>query len=208
MKIHSHSKRAALALFLTLLLALCLPLAVSAAEGEGGEEAPVTTAAPERAPQEDVLPVGTVFYEFFTENLSGLLSGATFLLALVLSLLLRRRVLPPLLETLTSLLGKSRELGEALSARESEGSEKVAALFDEAERILGEARSAAERAEEAAAAIRQGETGREEAALILREQTALLYELLMSANLPQYQKDRIGEAHAAVRAALREICHD
>ncbi len=206
MKTYFTAKRAALALVLALLLALVLPLAVSAAEGEGAEAA-VTTAVTAEAVEEDYTPIGTLCYEFLTENLSGILSGATFLLALVLSLVLRKRVLPPLLDTLGTLLGKSRDLGEALSAKETEGRERVSQLFREAESILGEARSAAERAEEAADAIRRGEEGRAEAALILREQTALLYELLMSANLPQYQKDRIGEAHAAATTALREISH-
>ena len=203
------AKRAALALTLALLLACFLPLAVSAAEGESEESTPVTTAPVTTAPAEsavgDDTPIATLLHEFLKENLSGLLSGAAFLLALVLSLLLRKRVLPPLLETLTALLGKSRDLSEALCTREAEGHERLTGLFTEAERILAEASAAAERAEEAADAIREGKEGRAEAALILREQTSLLYELLMSANLPQYQKDRIGEAHAAALAALREI---
>ena len=216
------AKRAPIALALALLLACLLPLAVSAAEGESEGSAPVTAvttvpadptvptvptdlADPAESTEGDYTPIGTLLHEFLAENLSGLLSGATFLLALVLSLLLRKRVLPPLLETLTALLGKSRDLSEALSARETEGHERLTGLFTEAERILCEARVAAERAEEAADAIREGKEGRAEAALILREQTSLLYELLMSANLPQYQKDRIGEAHAAALAALREI---
>ena len=199
MKKFLTAKRAALALTLALLLACFLPLAVSAAEGESEESTPVTTApmttapvttAPAESAVGDDTPIATLLHEFLKENLSGLLSGATFLLALVLSLLLRKRVLPPLLETLTTLLGKSRDLSEALCTREAEGHERLAGLFTEAERILAEASAAAERAE---------------AALILREQTSLLYELLMSANLPQYQKDRIGEAHAAALAALREI---
>ena len=43
---------------------------------------------------------------------------------------------------------------------------------------------------------------------ILREQVNLLYELLISANLPQYQKDRIGAAHAAAMALLEEGDHE
>ena len=137
MKKFLTAKRAALALTLALLLACFLPLAVSAAEGESEESTPVTTApmttapvttAPAESAVGDDTPIATLLHEFLKENLSGLLSGATFLLALVLSLLLRKRVLPPLLETLTTLLGKSRDLSEALCTREAEGHERLAGL--------------------------------------------------------------------------------
>ena len=200
---------AALALLLLMLAALTAPAAL-AAEPDG--ESPVTAVA-ESAPaetdvmNEDYTPLATLVADFLGENAAGLLSGATFALTLILSLVCRKRLVPPLLEALSSLLGKSRDLSDAIRAGQAEEREGLTRLFGEAEELLAEVKAAATRAEEATAAIRRGESGREETALILREQTNLLYELLMSANLPQYQKDRIGAAHAAAEAALAELSH-
>ena len=193
---------------LVLLLALALltlPLTVSAAAADGEETAPAApvTEVTEEA-EEDHTPIATLISDFLAENAAGLLSGASFLLTLILSLALRKRILPPILDALTGLIGKSRDLGEALSAKEAEGRAELAALLREAEEILKAQRAAAERAEAVADALRREEGGRAEAALVLREQTALLYELLMSANLPEYQKERIGELHARITAVLSE----
>ena len=214
-----HPYRAAALIALALLLALGLPSLCAAAaepitttaeapvtEARPTAEAPVTEARPTvDAPGEDAAPatVGGAIGDFLREHLSGILSGATLTVTLVASLALRRRILPSLIEALSALLGKSREAVGAIT----EGNEATRAAVDvmlrEAEGLLGEARAAAERAEQSANALNAAWGDKATLARVLTEQSTLLYELLMSANLPQYEKDRIGSVHAAVLAALK-----
>lgn len=203
------SRLAALALAALLFTLLLLP--VSAAEATSA--APEVTTAPAAvttAPEEtaDYTPVSTLIAEFLGENAASLLSGAGLLLTLVLTLLLRGRVLPSLLSALSSLVGKSQKTLEALELTRTEEGARASALLSRAEELLAEATRASATAEECAAAILKRGEGQEATALLLREQSSLLYELLMSANLPQYQKDRIGSAFARIEAALSETPHE
>lgn len=199
------------ALLLAALLFTLLLLPVSAAEATSA--APEVTTAPAAvttAPEEtaDYTPVSTLIAEFLGENAASLLSGAGLLLTLVLTLLLRGRVLPSLLSALSSLVGKSQKTLEALELTRTEEGARASALLSRAEELLAEATRASATAEECAAAILKRGEGQEATALLLREQSSLLYELLMSANLPQYQKDRIGSAFARIEAALSETPHE
>ena len=205
--------RVAILVLATLLFAL--PLAMTAAAAEEGTEPPVTTAvttaAPatdaEKIPTEEVTVAGAIA-DFFRNESAGILSGATLLLTIFFSLGFRKKVIPSLLDALGTLIGKSREaVGAITEGHEAEHAELMA-LFDRADAMLAEARAATTAAEEAAAALTSD--GKERGAMrsILAEQSDLLYELLMSANLPQYQKDRIGEQHARVKAALLGEGHD
>lgn len=216
----THRIRKTALLMLAVLLSLALPtLAVSGVDYTEGAAADMTepahTAATPAAtspaatepavasPDKEPATVGGAIGDFLREHLSGILSGATLTVTLVLSIALRRRILPSLIEALSALLGKSREAVGAIS----EGNEATRAAVDgmlkEAEALLSEARAAAERAEESAAALKAEWGDKATLARVLTEQSTLLYELLMSANLPQYEKDRIGTVHAAVLAALK-----
>ena len=205
--------RVAILVLATLLLAL--PFTMAAAAAEEGTEPPVTaavtTAAPtpteEEIPTEEVTVAGAIA-DFFRNESAGILSGATLLLTVFFSLGFRKKVIPSLLDALGTLIGKSREaVGAITEGHEAEHAELMA-LFDRTDAMLAEARAATSAAEEAAAALTAD--GKERGALraILAEQSDLLYELLMSANLPQYQKDRIGTQHARVKAALLGEGHD
>ena len=205
--------RVAILVLATLLLAL--PFTMAAAAAEEGTEPPVTaavtTAAPttdaEEIPTEEVTVAGAIA-DFFRNESAGILSGATLLLTVFFSLGFRKKVIPSLLDALGTLIGKSREaVGAITEGHEAEHAELMA-LFDRLDGMLAEARAATSAAEEAAAALTAD--GKERGALraILAEQSDLLYELLMSANLPQYQKDRIGTQHARVKAALLGEGHD
>ena len=232
MKTHSLIKRGAIALL--LLLALTLPLTAAASEtpvpqntvagdtvsAPGGEDVTAPVSTPPGAPAEeegshaapgegsDYTPLSATVAAFLSENAAGILSAATFLFTLIVTLVFRRRVMPSLLTTLAGLIGKSRETLEATASLKNAEREWIHEILSGSEEAVLFAKTAAQQAEAAADAMTSGETGREALALILREQSSLLYELLMSANLPQYQKDRIGAAHARTEAALGEAAHD
>ena len=203
-----HKTRRAAFLLLAVLLSLSLPaLAVAGAEAAPiTEEAPIVTTAPTviEAPAEEVsATLGEAVGDFLREHLSGILSGATLAVTLVASLAVRRRILPPLVEALSSLLGKSREAVGAITEGNEATRIAVDGVLQRAEELLTEARATAERADESSRALKESLSDRGLLAKILTEQSTMLYELLMSANLPQYEKDRIGNAHAAVLDALR-----
>lgn len=195
-----------IALFLALL---CAPSALAAEEDTAAVTAAVTTAneATDAAPATAETIAGAIA-DFLRKESAGILSGTTLLFTLLISLGFRKRVIPPLLEALSSLIAKSREAVGAINAGHEAEQAELSALLTRVEGMLDEAHAATTAAGEAAAALLSDGRLRTELQAILSEQSDLLYELLMSANLPQYQKDRIGEQHARVRAALAVTPHD
>ena len=187
------------AVLLSVLLLTLLLLPAAAAE--------VTDAAPAEEVA-DYTPVSSLIADFLSENAAALLSGASLLLTLILTLVLRGRVLPSLASAFSSLVGKSQKTVEALERERSEEGARITALLTRAEALLSEVTRASSSAEACAAAVLAGDESKQATALRLREQSALLYELLMSANLPQYQKDRVGAAYARTEALLGECPHD
>ena len=211
-------KRSCVCLCLIALFVLCLlPKTALAAEGQIGEgtEATATatttaavTAFPEGGEDAPEGGAAALLADFLATHAAGLISGATFLLTLAISYLFRRRLIPPLLESLSTLLGKSRDALDGAEKLSEQSAAEAARLLLRVEELLASATEAAHRAEEAADAIRAGEAAQKTLSPILREQVDLLYELLISANLPQYQKDKIGAAHAAAMALLSEDSHE
>ena len=208
----NYAHRRVMAVLTALLLLLFSATASATALAAEGEELPVLTEATSSAVTEPAAPIGAAevgetaaeaFGDFLTENAAELISGATLGLTLFITLFFRKKLLPGLLETLTGLLGKSRETCELIESGHTEEKEELSRILARAEEVLAAASLAVERAEGAAESLRAGEGLGKETRLVLLEQSELLYELLMSANLPQYQKDRIGEAHAAATACLR-----
>ena len=206
-----------------LLLTLSIPLGILASAEEmpvttppvtstvsmsaPAEAAPVTTVPPE-ASDDSYTPISAALGKFLGENAAPLLSGATFLLTLILTLILRKRIVPSLLSALAGLVAKSRETLEETAALKDSERARLTALADSAAEAIQKASLAAERAEAAAHAALTSTEGRRELARVMRDQAALLYELLMSANLPQYQKERIGTAYAQSLALLGESGDD
>ena len=153
-------------------------------------------------------PIDGIIADFFREESAGILSGVTLLFTLIVSLGFRKKVIPSLLEALATLIGKSREAVGAITAGHEAEHAELTALLSRVEQMLSEARTATAAAEEAAANLLTDGRLKAEIQTALSEQSDLLYELLMSANLPQYQKDRIGAQHAKFKAALTVDSHE
>ena len=205
---------AACLLCLVLMLLAGPPLSAAAAEAESTApltEAPVTEApvteppiseVPPTAGEGETAPLSAAVADFFRENSAELISGATFALTLAFGLIFRKKLVPGLFDALAGLLGKSREACELVEAGHAEEKRELSLLLARAEELLATAKVTAERAETVAERVTAGEGESADVRRILTEQAELLYTLLLSANLPQYQKDRIGEAHAAALRAL------
>lgn len=201
MKHASLFRRAAALLFAALLF--LAPITASAAEVgaivplEGSASAPLESTATQEVSEEGV-PVGAAIADFFREYAGELLAGATFLLTLCVSLFIKQRIVPSLLSSLTNLLGKGRTALDAITEKQTAETEKIDALLYEIGGLLADARAAAERAEEAAALVRE-KNGSGEALLgVLSCEAELLFSLLLSANLPQYEKDRVAAVYARI----------
>ncbi len=213
-----RSDRGRLAAFLlSLLLAVTLlgaALPAAAAEASGSD---LTSPAGDILPSEEgdgaakdketATPLSALFADFLSENAATLLSGATFALTMLATLVFRKKIVPGLLEALSGLLGKSRETIDAIEEGRVTERAEIDRLLSRAEEMLDAAKEAATKAETAAEGLLARGTVDAEVRLILGEQEALLYELLMSANLPQYEKERIGKAHAEAQRALAETRH-
>lgn len=213
--------RVGILLLTAILLALPFTLSVAAAEEASLPTVTTDIAAPgdrdsatgdhSTAAQDSSAAEVTVagaIAAFLRAESAGLLSGATLLLTLIISLSFRKRIIPSLLDALSTLIGKSREaVGAITEGHEAEHAELLS-LLERVEEMLSEARAATAAAESAAAILAVDSKAKTLLEQTLSEQSDLLYELLMSANLPQYQKDRIGAQHARVRAALSGDSHD
>ena len=198
-----------LSALLVAALLLFIPITASAAESapmtEAGTEASApaesgTTATGEGAAprEEESLPVSAAFVDFLEENAAGLLAGASFLLTLFVSLLFKKKLVPSLLEALSGLLGKGRAALDTITDRQSAEGARIDALFSEIGALLSDAHDAAVRAEEAAELIKEREGSSEEVRAVLLAEAELLFSLLTSANLPQYEKDRVAAVYARI----------
>ncbi len=222
MKTCNLSRRAAFLLSLLLVAVLFgTALSATAAETESAQATTVTTATvasdecggiendgalpSEETEEGETLPLSALFADFLKDNAASLLSAATFTLTMLVTLIFRKRIVPGILEALGGLLGKSREAVAAIEEGHVTERAEIERLLSTAEEMLSSAKEAAERAEGAAETILSRGTTDDELRRALGEQAALLYELLMAANLPQYQKDRIGALRAGMAAATEAV---
>ncbi len=203
MKKSSLLGRAGILLFAALLF--LFPITASAAEADmpTGGEAAVT--APLEAPKAHA--VSADIADVLRENAATILAGATFLLTVFLSFVFKKRLIPSLLDALSNLLGKGHRALDEITARQSAEGERIDALLNEIGALLADAHDAAARAEEAAALVKEKDSAAEELRAVLSTEAELLFSLLLSANLPQYEKDRVAAVYAKIADRIG-ACHD
>lgn len=160
---------------------------------------------------------------FFGDNCAELLSALTLVSSLAIALSFKKGLLPALSAALKGLAGglsqgvdEMGKMGEKLSQDTGAAMQRFTAAVTPA---LNEMKSSAARADamaertqalEAALAAADGSRARMET--VLRAQSELFYRFFMSANLPQYQKDALGEAYERMSRLLTadgaEECHE
>lgn len=170
-----------------------------ASEAEEGERSGREAGAGETAESAGIWQEAS---DFLRENLTPLLSAASLAAVAAATVFAKRGLMPRLSRAVASVLRSGQGLAEQVSRYEEEARgrleqlekrfEEAAAslpspdLFREATQILESARVTAE-------------TARQRLTEALTGQSQLLYELLMSADLPQYEKERIGEEYNRIR---------
>ena len=147
----------------------------------------------------------TAIYGYVSENADKIFSILAFIGAIILSFAYKKGLFPFVEKSLTALtgaVGKLREetentklLGDSLSA---EITNKLAL----SENVLNEALLKLSSLEERLSAAELLKDKNEKMRAILEAEVEMLYEIFISSSLPQYQKDKIGEAYAKMKAQL------
>lgn len=150
---------------------------------------------------------------FFGDNCAELLSALTLVSSLAIALLFKKGLLPALSAALKGLAGglsqgvdEMGKMGEKLSQDTGAAMQRFTAAvtpaLNEMKSIAARADAMAERTKALEAALAAADGSRARMETVLRAQSELFYRFFMSANLPQYQKDALGEAYEKMSRLL------
>lgn len=135
------------------------------------------------------------------ENLTPLLSAASLFVVAAVAVFAKRGLMPRLARAAASVLRSGQGLAEQVSRYEEEAHKRLEALEQKMEATLHSLPSpeAFREATDLIAGMRNSAeaTGRNLADALMG-QCRLLYDILMSADLPQYEKERIGEEYLRI----------
>ena len=149
--------------------------------------------------------VFSLIYSFALENADKIFSLLAFIGAIILSFAYKKGLFPFVRKALSS-------LGAAVSSLREE-SEKNASLgnafMEDLKNKLGASEAALENAEKRLSLLEEkismanalSEKSDQLRAVMLAE-VEMIYEIFISSSLPQYQKDRVGEAYLKMKSAL------
>ncbi len=166
-------------------------------------QAPLAVTSPagaESAPASPAEPLSAMLSRILRENAGEIFAAASFLLTLLLALLFRSGVLPKLVSLGKALLGRGEETVAILGEYRDRFGTEAQELLSGCRALTEAAGGSLARLEELQTRLEGEGDARRRLDAMLAVQSTLLYELLMSANLPQYQKERIGAAYNALLA--------
>ena len=201
-------KKLCIILFLLAVL-LSVPLSVlaEAPEGEVLEGEPTT---------EQAQTVSEKIAEWIGENLTVLFSGATLAGSLLLSWLYKRGFLPSLSAGLSSMstsmeqgLGKIQKLtndfSDSASGTLKDFAEKIEPALEKASQAATIAEKVAQSTAQLQEQLDRSNTDREAMKLIMQQQASMFYEFFMAVNLPQHQKDKLGQTYVDMQKTIAAI---
>ncbi len=194
-------------LFGTVLLSVPSSAEEAAPTLSQAEAAPPTEDAPTADSQgtqseAEKVPLSAEIASLLKEYAPTLISAASLLLMTAIALFFKKGVLPKLLSLFESLFKKSGETLTSLSEYERAVEERLSVLLARGEEVFASAEGVKETEGALRAALLENQATGARFATLFSEQSALLYELLMSANLPQYQKDRVAAVYQRARESL------
>lgn len=152
---------------------------------------------------------------FFGDNCAEMLSALTLVSSLAIALLFKKGLLPALSSALKGLAGglsqgvdEMGKMGEKLSQNTDTAMNRFTAAVTPTlaamEKIASRADAMAQRTEDLEKALSQADGSRARMETVLRAQSELFYRFFMSANLPQYQKDALGDAYEKMNRLLTD----
>ena len=152
---------------------------------------------------------------FFGDNCAEMLSALTLVSSLAIALLFKKGLLPALSSALKGLAGglsqgvdEMGKMGEKLSQNTDTAMNRFTAAVTPTlaamEQIAARADAMAQHTEDLEKALSQADGSRARMETVLRAQSELFYRFFMSANLPQYQKDALGDAYEKMNRLLTD----
>ncbi|MBO5788885.1 MAG: hypothetical protein J6R42_02950 [Clostridia bacterium] len=198
------------------LLALCLMFALVFSlpvwANEEGETADMSTQAPSPSDEENATVSGVVV-EYIEKNITEICGILTLISSFVVALLFKKGLLPALSKSLTHL---SEQLGHSITKMENDSAALEASTkksltewIESSKPLISKMESMAKWADETALLLTQMEEALSKeqktmahAEAVLAAQMDLFYQFFMAVNLPQYQKDILGQTYAALKKQL------
>lgn len=170
------------------------------------------TASAETLTEAEEITEATVFdklYNEVSEYAGEILCALAFIGSVVLAFAYKKGLMPIVKSSLVTIGNAMSKMKDSVNRNAERGEEmnrEIASGLDGAVKVietLGERIDALEKSLTERLADKD-ETAREREALsiIMTSQIDMLYEIFMSASLPQYQKDAIGEKIAKMKGAL------
>lgn len=198
-----NTKKITLVLLSTICLFVLTCVAVFAT-GTEETEAPTMTAQ---------------FVEFLKQNKTSLFSGLAALSSIILGFSFRKSLLPLIRKALeqfvNALKGGLQKANDSVEKLQASSDAQLKALADLVAPMLEKANVALEQSTasqeklsllEKTAADEQ--KSREVLSTVLTAQMDMFYQFFMSVNLPQYQKDKLGEMYLQMQKKITDASHE
>ena len=174
---------------------------------ENDTEAPVYEEA-----NEEKTPIFESIFNATEDYASEILSALAFVGSLIIMFCYKRGLMPLINDGLRALKNGVKTINE----KSESFNEHAIAICDGIDERLARAESMTESllksnelVEKRLSELRSESEDREKLAIILSSQIDMLYEIFMSASLPQYLKDNVGEKISEMKSALgKEVKND
>lgn len=144
-------------------------------------------------------------FRAFEENVSEILSALAFIGSLIIMLAYKKGLLPIVndgLKAIKSGIKAINERAESFNEHAIAVCDGIDERLKRAENLSEAVLKSAESVEEELGEIKSASAENEKLKTVLNAQIDMLYEIFMSAALPQYLKDNVGEKIGKMRAAL------
>lgn len=201
-----------------LLVALCLSLTfiTAYAEGETVEE----PAAKTETVEEEPAPTMTAqFVDFLGEHLTEIFSALAALGTVIISASYKRGLMPTLSNGLgtfvTTMQDGLKSANEAVASLKNASDDKLNAIADKVAPFIEKSDEIVEcvgkiddKVKDMEAKITAEQGDREKLSYILKAQMEMFYQFFQSVNLPQYQKDRLGEYYNSVNKTIAAMTEE
>lgn len=150
-------------------------------------------------------------YSAFASSSSEILSALAFIGSLIIMLCYKKGLLPIVtdgLQALKSGIKAINEKSDSFNEHAINLCDSIDGRLERAEKLTEAALKSAESVEEQMSEIHKSNRENEKLKIILCAQIDMLYEIFMSASLPQYLKDNVGEKIGAMKSALGKEEYD
>lgn len=215
------TKKTKIFIIFALTLALLLSLGTFALASEP-EDLSVTDSSESEAPSENISDniadepstdsdgskenIFDTLYGFLTQNADKIFSCLAFIGALILSFAYKKGLFPFVKNAISSLTGvvKSlREESEKGALANSQFMEDVSKKLALSESILKGAEEKISELEKKLSEAYEKQDKTEELRAVMLAEVEMIYNIFISSSLPQYQKDKVGEAYGKMMETLK-----